>query len=455
MVKKRKKNRRSGESEPAAVVIATPPAPPPRRHTFWIIGSVLLAAFLAAFLLLRSQNDPAPAQVTAVASAPASATVAEARYVGGAECASCHASQVDAWKGSHHDLAMKVADAQSVLGNFSNTKFTYAGVTSTFSKRDGKFFVNTDGPDGKLADFEIKYTFGVEPLQQYLIEFPGGRKQALSHRVGLASKRQGRAALVSSVSRTEIKAGDWLHWTAPGQNWNFTCAECHSTNLRKNYDRQDRHVQHDVVGDQRVVRGVSWPGVESLSWAQKPGDWKALDANQGACSSARRAPQRRMAAGRSDAPPRIAACRVLRRASSTPARVATAAALASPTTMCTASHRSIHIGSSLLGAPMYWADGQMRDEVYNWGSFAQSKMHAQGVTCSDCHNPHSLKLKARATPCAPSVISRRTSTRRSTRTMRWVQQLRSAPAATCRRRPTWLSIRDTIIRCACRVLICP
>ena len=49
---------------------------------------------------------------------------------------------------------------------------------------------------------------------------------------------------------------------------------------------------------------------------------------------------------------------------------------------------------ALLEAGLYYADGQMRDEVYNWGSFLQSRMYAQGVTCSDCHDPHDATLRA-------------------------------------------------------------
>jgi len=95
--------------------------------------------------------------------APAGAT---ASYVGGKSCAGCHAKEYEVWRGSHHDLAMQEASDKTVLGNFADAKFSYAGIGSTFFKRDGKFFVNTDGPDGKLADYEIKYTFGVSPLQQ-------------------------------------------------------------------------------------------------------------------------------------------------------------------------------------------------------------------------------------------------------------------------------------------------
>jgi tetratricopeptide (TPR) repeat protein len=95
-------------------------------------------------------------------------------------CAGCHAVQHQTWAGSHHDFTVQEASEQTVLGDFKNAPYTYNGVTSRFFRRDGKFFVTTDVPDGRLADFEIKHTFGVEPLQQYLIELPGGRLQALS-----------------------------------------------------------------------------------------------------------------------------------------------------------------------------------------------------------------------------------------------------------------------------------
>ncbi len=124
----------------------------------------------------------------------------------------------------------------SVLGNFNDAKFTYAGTTSTFSKRDGKFIVNTDGPDGQLHDYEIGYTFGVHPLQQYLIDFPDGRKQALSIAWDSRPKEQGGQRWFHLYPNDNVKAGDWLHWTNYSQNWNFTCAECHSTDLKKNYD---------------------------------------------------------------------------------------------------------------------------------------------------------------------------------------------------------------------------
>ncbi len=101
-------------------------------------------------------------------------------YVGTAVCADCHTEVTEAWRGSHHDLAMQVAHDSTVLADFDSTTFEYAGITTTFYRRDGEFRIQTDGPDGTLDDFAVRYTFGVYPLQQYLVELPGGRFQAFS-----------------------------------------------------------------------------------------------------------------------------------------------------------------------------------------------------------------------------------------------------------------------------------
>jgi hypothetical protein len=112
-------------------------------------------------------------------------------YVGSGACVSCHADQAERWRRSQHHDAMAEAAGETVLGNFDDSTFTYAGTTSTFFKRDGRFVVRTDGRDGRLAEFTIKYTFGVSPLQQYLVEFPDGRIQALSIAWDSRAKKDG------------------------------------------------------------------------------------------------------------------------------------------------------------------------------------------------------------------------------------------------------------------------
>src|SRR5216117_4125607 len=144
-----------------------------------LVAVALSATIATTVFFARTSSAPSPKPAQAAATIDQAPRAARAAYVGAVECKSCHESEFKAWTGSHHQLAMQVANESTVRGDFDNTKFSYRGVESKFFKRDGKYVVRTDGPDGKLADYEVKYTFGVDPLQQYLVEFPGGRYQAL------------------------------------------------------------------------------------------------------------------------------------------------------------------------------------------------------------------------------------------------------------------------------------
>ena len=354
-----------------------------------LVAAVLGAGAFAAYQWNASLARGGAEQAAAVASVP---PVAAPEYVGRTACAECHAKQTDAWRGSDHDLAMQDAGEKSVLGDFANAKFSYAGTTSTFSRRDGKYYVRTDGPDGKLADYEIKYTFGVHPLQQYLVEFPGGRMQALSIAWDSRPKVLGGQRWFHLYPGQNVKAGDFLHWTSPGQNWNFTCAECHSTNLRKNYDATADTFKTTWSELNVSCEACHGAGSNHVRWARKEGDWQSLAATRGlalALDERKGVTWQPQPDGNSK--------RSVPRSSSREIDT------------CTICHgRAARISDddvhgrplldthrlALLDDNLYWNDGQMRDEVYNWGSFAQSRMHAEGVTCSDCHDPHSLKLRA-------------------------------------------------------------
>src|SRR5262245_64070742 len=142
-----------------------------------------------------------------------------ATFAGSETCTGCHRTQAQLWRGSQHQLAMQHATETSVLGNFNDASFDYYGVRSRFFRKDGKFLVETDGPDGKLAVFEVKYTFGVDPLQQYLVEFPNGRVQALSVAWDARPKDQGGQRWFHLYPDEELRHDDVLHWTRLNQNW--------------------------------------------------------------------------------------------------------------------------------------------------------------------------------------------------------------------------------------------
>jgi len=364
----------------------------PRRRRVAVAAVIAVVAGAAGLAAVHGGDMISRNFVAAAAAAPAAPPAAVAQYVGGKSCAECHAGEQAAWHGSDHDLAMQVADEKSVLGNFANAKFTYAGTTSTFSRRDGKFFVNTDGPDGKLHDYEIKYAFGVRPLQQYLIELPGGRMQALGIAWDSRAKAQGGQRWFHLYPGQAIKAGDPLHWTGISQNWNFQCAECHSTNLRKNFDAKSETFKTTWSELNVSCEACHGPGSNHVAWASLKGDAKAADPTKGLVLALN---ERK---GVTWVP----------MADTGNARRSTPRAAAREIEMCARCHaRAARISDdyvhgkppldthrlALLADDLYWNDGQMRDEVYNWGSFVQSEMYAKGVTCSDCHEPHSLKLR--------------------------------------------------------------
>jgi predicted CXXCH cytochrome family protein len=288
-------------------------------------------------------------------------------FVGTAACRDCHQAAYDGWRGSDHDLAMAEATEDTVLGDFDDAEFEHFGVRSRFSQRDGKFFIRTDGPGGEMAEFEVAYTFGHDPLQQYLIAFPGGRLQA-SH-LAWDVPRQRWFHLYPDQ---EIPPDDWLHWTRNAQNWNGMCAECHSTNLIKGYDPESdsyRTTWSDIDVGCEACHG---PGSRHVAWANIP------------------------PMARPDSPHMGLAV---------PTRDIEPAALVELCAPCHSRRAELgdydhtgltlldHMVPSLLVEGLYYADGQILDEVYVYGSFLQSKMYAREVTCSDCHDSHSLALK--------------------------------------------------------------
>jgi len=331
------------------------------------------------------------APVSAVA-AEAGAAPTRATAVGFVDrqiCVGCHQHEYQAWRGSHHDLAMQVASDETVLADFGDTTFSYFGVTSRFFKRNGKFFVNTDGPDGELGDFEIKYTFGVELLQQYLVQLPRGRLQSLTIAWDVEKKRW-----FHLYPDEKITHEDPLHWTGLYQNWNMMCAECHSTNLRKNYDAASDSYQTIWSEIDVSCQACHGAGLGHVEWAEKR-EQRAVSAED---------PLKGFNVRLSEPEPGIW------KLNSSTLKYERSPALTSEVQLetCAPCHARRHVIDdnhepgrplldsyvpALLREPLYFVDGQIRDEVYVYGSFVQSKMFHKGVRCSDCHEPHSLKLR--------------------------------------------------------------
>jgi len=322
------------------------------------------------------------------------ANPARAEFTGTKSCIACHDQQHKDWLGSDHDLAMQHANKDTMLGDFNNTEFSANGITSRFFNRGGKFWVNTDAADGSMQDFEISYTFGVIPLQQYLIEFPDGRLQTLGIAWDTRPESEGGQRWFHLYPDLTVNAGDELHWTGIQQNWNYMCADCHSTELIKGYNTATDTFKTTWSDINVGCEACHGPGKQHLAWAEKDADKKLEDASMGLAISLH---DRKDVTWVMD-PESGTATRQNPAADNREIGVCAAChSRRGQFSYGTESDGSFmdHYRPAILTADLYHTDGQILEEVYVWGSFVQSKMHTAGVTCSDCHEPHSLKLRAK------------------------------------------------------------
>lgn len=316
-------------------------------------------------------------------------------YIGSARCAECHNEEWQLWKGSYHDRAMAEATPETVLGNFSGTEFTAHGVTSRFYRRDGDYFVRTDGPDGALHDYKIAYTFGWYPLQQYLIEFPKGHFQSLGIAWDSRPMQDGGQHWFHLYPDQGIDHNNPMHWTSREQTWNYQCAECHSTNLMKHYDPATDSYRTSWDEINVSCEACHGPGAEHLTWVQAAEKDPKLksDADKGlAVDFAARGgdPFGTLQNGQPDKTTLLSQNRteieICARCHSRRGQISEQYEYGKP---LSSTHRL-----ALLDEDLYFPDGQISDEDYVYGSFIQSRMYKAGVTCSNCHNPHSLKRHA-------------------------------------------------------------
>ena len=315
-------------------------------------------------------------------------------FVGSAACADCHQGEYEAWKGSHHELAMQPATDATVLGDFDNARFIYFDETFEFSRRDGEFSVSALNADGEQQTWPVTHTFGIEPLQQYLVETDSGRKQALPVTWDTRPAEDGGQRWYHLYPDEYVAPEDPLHWTGPYQNWNFMCAECHSTNLVMGYDFDadsfattysevsvgceachgpaSAHVaqaERNAFDDAKGLT-LSLDDHVDAAWVFEPGSNIAVRSTPPELPS-----MQAEACGR---------CHARRGPLTTQYEHGKPLADA--------------YSISLLDDPLYFADGQIREEVYVYGSFLQSRMYQAGVTCSDCHEPHSAELRSASNP---------------------------------------------------------
>jgi predicted CXXCH cytochrome family protein len=289
-------------------------------------------------------------------------------YAGTESCIECHEKEYYEWLGSHHDQSMMIASDSSIKGDFNNITFYNQGVYTRFYRDGEKYMVNTEGKDGKYHDYEILYTFGTEPLQQYIVEFPRGRYQCL--RIAWDTDSSKWFDLYPDF---KIASSEWIHWTGGGMNWNTACADCHSTNLRKNYFNEP-----DSFNTEYTIINVSCEACHGPSKVHNEfvgsEDFDESDAY--------------------DASPHL----FMIRRDSSETQVDQCARCHSRRVQFTEAYNhdgffEDHYMGEILADHLYYPDGQILEEDYVYSSFIQTKMYYNDVKCTNCHNPHTTKLK--------------------------------------------------------------
>jgi hypothetical protein len=291
-------------------------------------------------------------------------------YVGSAACTDCHGAEADRWNGSDHALAWTLPDETTVLGDFDDATFESDGVVNRFYRQDGKFWIETVDGQGVRRPLEVVGVAGIRPLQQYLLAPEPGRTQSFDI-VWDTEKKVWYDLYPGEV----LKPGDGMFWTGPYKSWEARCAECHATGYRRNFDNATRTYAPTMAEIGVGCEACHGPGAAHVAWADKPDGYvpesgltpHGLTVDLGASAET----EIQQCAG------------------------------------CHSRRESFIDGNPLPGTPyhdsytlallrngLYHADGQILAENYEYGSFLQAKMYARGVRCSDCHDPHSMELRA-------------------------------------------------------------
>lgn len=318
----------------------------------WVLSSIVLVIAGALLGINVLNNETAAGE-----------PMAGNAFVGDAPCQSCHAKETADWKASDHYKAMLPATDSTVLGDFAGATLTADGVTSTFYRKNGDFYINTKELDGTVNDYKVLYIFGHFPLQQYLVAFPGGRMQVPRATWDTKTKKW-----FHQYAGQKIQPMDWLHWSESAQNWNTMCATCHSTNLKKNYFMEADSFHTTWSSVNVSCESCHGPGRQHVDFvsssAYKKGD-RPLDTYI------------KSTKGQFQQLNTCTPCHALK-------------ADISQELMATGELLDDHI-PQIPTTEHFHADGQIDDEVYIYTSFMQSKMMHKGVTCSNCHNPHTGK----------------------------------------------------------------
>lgn len=335
-------------------------------HAFFArLAAVTL--LLAAGCAREATEEPGASGATPDAASRDTIPNAHATFVKDESCRQCHERQFDLWIGSDHERAMDHATPDSVLGDFDNAVFTHFDETWRFFREGNAYKVGVREGEGEELVYHVEYTFGVRPLQQYLVPFEGGRYQCLPVTWDVDKEQW-----YHLYPDEPIDGGDPLHWTGRLQNWNYMCAECHSTDVQTNFDNAGNFFNTTYSDINVGCQACHGPGSAHLEWAQAPERTRDSEfEKRGMLVDFKwNGPQYQV-----DQCARCHSRRAPSVAEDDPARPY---------------HDNFRL--STLQEGLYYPDGQILDEVYVYGSYIQSGMYHAGVRCTDCHDPHTARI---------------------------------------------------------------
>lgn len=352
----------------------------------WFIRKLALSALFVGFSFLSHAQSVTSGSVNP-----------NATFVGSEACIDCHKNEVAAWQGSHHDMAMKHADKTSVLGDFDDVRVMHDGKENRFFQKGKEYWVNIEGPDGQFHDYKISYTFAFEPLQQYMVEFDDGRVQLIPFAWDSRPNEAGGQRWFHLYPDTTNT--DEFYWTNSGQNWNFMCADCHSTNLQKNYDTEQNRYQTTWSEINVGCEACHGPASDHIDMANKSESGEAQSIGVSFDAASHYGFDRDLSQAVKEWVYQEGNTTLQPKDIIHTNQVQTCAQCHSRRTQLNESGDHVK-GSffdkyrlSLISPELYYHDGQIYDEDYAYGSFLQSAMAEKGVTCTNCHDPHTAQLK--------------------------------------------------------------
>ena len=331
-----------------------------RTPKVWLVAAFLIMLAGGVILLTKQIHTPKNHQDSGRRNeTPMNDKMVFRTYAGSTSCRECHAEEFQSWQNSHHGLAERPVTTSVDGAAFTPSRtFRHGSQQTSVGYTNNAWEVTTLQATNQYETVRVERVLGTEPLRQFLVNFGNGRLQTLE------AAYDPRSNEWFNVYGTEDRQpGEWGHWTGRGMNWNSMCATCHNTRVRKNYD-EATDSYHTAAAESTVgCESCHGPLQAHVEWQQR--------------KSKERDPTLR----------RLTRVQTFDNCGFCHSRRSDLTGDFKPGDNFFDQMRL----ATVDGTDIFYADGQVREEDYEFSAFLGSRMHFKGVVCSDCHNPHSAK----------------------------------------------------------------